>query len=47
MPLKVEVQKFVKEGHDVNKLTALKRSRQEEMGADPQRLVLDKIKGSQ
>ncbi|MDV3244302.1 MAG: HDIG domain-containing protein [Nitrososphaerales archaeon] len=46
-PFDVEVQRFVRKGHDVERLRALKRGLQEDLGSDPESLVLGKIKESQ
>jgi len=45
-PFEIEVQKFVKKGHDVARLMALKKSLQDDLGEDPEKVVLDKIKES-
>jgi uncharacterized protein (TIGR00295 family) len=45
-PFDGEVQRFVKKGHDVKRLLALKRGLQDDLGEDPERVVLDKIKES-
>ncbi len=45
-PFDAEVQRFAKKGHDVKRLLAIKKSLQEELGIDPEQLVLDRIKGS-
>lgn len=42
-PFDVEVQRFVKKGHDVQKLLALKKGLADELGADPEKLVLRKL----
>ncbi len=46
-PFSEEVERFVRKGHDVRRLLALKKALQEELGQDPERLVLDNIKESQ
>jgi uncharacterized protein (TIGR00295 family) len=46
-PFKGEVERFVKKGHDVERLLGLKRGLQDELGEDPERLVLDKLKESE
>jgi uncharacterized protein len=46
-PFDVEVQRFVRKGHDVERLLALKRRLTDELGADPEKLVLSKTKESQ
>ena len=46
-PLAAEVERFVKKGHDVGRLLALKNGLQNELGEDPERLVLDNIKESE
>lgn len=45
-PFELEVRRFVRKGHDVQRLLALKRSLEEELGKDPERVVFDKIKDS-
>ena len=39
-PFDEEVRRFVRKGHDVNRLLALKKSLKEELGEDPEKLVL-------
>jgi len=46
-PFDAEVQRFAKKGHDVQRLLALKKSLEEDLGEDPEKVVLDKIKESQ
>ena len=46
-PFAGEVERFVKKGHDVNRLLALKKGLQDELGEDPEKLVLDNIKESE
>lgn len=46
-PFEVEVRRFARKGHDVERLHALKRGLQDELGQDPERLVLDNVKESQ
>lgn len=46
-PFDVEVERFVRKGHDVERLLALKKGLQEELGQDPEMLVLGNIKESQ
>ena len=43
-PFEGEVKKFVLKKHDVARLLLLKKRLQEEVGEDPERVVLDKIK---
>ena len=45
-PFAGEVERFVQKGHDVGRLTALKKGLQEELGQDPESLVLDNVKES-
>jgi uncharacterized protein (TIGR00295 family) len=45
-PFASEVQRFVKKGHDVGRLMALRKSLQDDLGEDPEKVVLDKIKES-
>jgi len=45
-PFGAEVQRFERKGHDVKRLLALKKSLEDELGEDPERVVLDKIKDS-
>jgi len=45
-PFGEEVHRFTIKSHDVMRLLALRRGLQEELGEDPERLVLDKIKES-
>jgi len=45
-PFDSEVQRFVKKGHDVQRLLALKKSLEDDLGEDPERVVLNKIKES-
>ena len=46
-PFEVEVERFTRKGHDVERLRALKAGVEKDMGMDPEKLVLDKIKESQ
>ncbi len=46
-PFEVEVERFIRKGHDVERLKALKKGLQDELGQDPELLVLDNIKESQ
>ena len=46
-PFAGEVERFEKKGHDVGRLTALKKGLEDELGEDPERLVLDNLKESQ
>jgi uncharacterized protein (TIGR00295 family) len=46
-PFNTEVQRFVKKGHDVSRLLALKKELAEELGTDPEKLVLRKINQTQ
>jgi len=39
-PFDIEVQRFVRKGHDLDRLIALKRGLAVELGTDPERLVL-------
>ena len=43
-PFGEEVERFVRKGHDVGKLLALKNGLEEDLGEDPERLVLDIIR---
>ena len=43
-PFEEEVRRFVKKGHDVERLLTLKRNLKADLGKDPEALVLDKIK---
>ncbi len=45
-PFEEEVKRFEKKGHDVGRLRALKRRVEEEVGCEPEALLLDKIKGA-
>lgn len=45
-PFAEEVERFVKKRHDVERLLALKKGLQDELGEDPERLVLDNFKES-
>ena len=45
-PFEEEVRRFQRKGHDVNRLLALKKDLQADLGKDPEALVLDKIKGT-
>ena len=45
-PFGEEVRRFSARSHDVGRLLALKRSLADELGEDPEKLVLDKIKES-
>lgn len=45
-PFEEEVKRFVRKGHDVNRLLALKKSLQDELGGDPEELVLDAFRVS-
>jgi uncharacterized protein (TIGR00295 family) len=40
-PFEEEVKRFVRKGHDVERLQALKQSLEDELGEDPERLVLN------
>lgn len=42
-PFEEEVQRFAKKGHDVPRLLALKKGLADELGTDPEKLVLGKI----
>lgn len=46
-PFEAEVQRFIRKGHDVERLLALRKSLQDELGIDPEKLLLGKIKESQ
>ena len=46
-PFAGEVQRFIMRGHDVDRLVSLKQGLQRELGADPESLVLDNVKGRQ
>jgi len=39
-----EVRRFERKGHDVERLWALKRNLEADLGKDPETLILDKIK---
>lgn len=43
-PFEAEVQRFVRKGHDVQRLMALKKSLQDDLGEDLETVVFDKIK---
>jgi len=43
-PFGEEVHRFTAKAHDVGRLLALKRSLAEDLGEDPEKLILDKIK---
>jgi uncharacterized protein (TIGR00295 family) len=45
-PFGEEVRRFTAKSHDVGRLLALKRGLAEELGEDPEKLILDKIKES-
>jgi uncharacterized protein (TIGR00295 family) len=45
-PFDGEVQRFTVKKHDVMRLLSLKRSLQEELGEDPEKVIFDKIKGT-
>lgn len=45
-PFAGEVERFVRKGHDVGRLVALKKGIQDEIGVDPEKLVLDNVKES-
>ena len=45
-PFGEEVRRFTAKSHDVGRLLALKRGLADELGQDPEKLVLDKIKES-
>ncbi len=45
-PFGEEVRRFTAKSHDVGRLLALKRGLAEELGADPEKLIFDKIKES-
>jgi uncharacterized protein len=45
-PFSEEVERFVRKGHDVGRLLAMKKRLQKELGEDPERFVLDNIKES-
>ena len=45
-PFGEEVHRFTAKSHDVGRLLALKRDLAEELGKDPEKLILDKIKDS-
>ena len=45
-PFDGEVKRFVKKGHDVPRLLALKKEIEDDLGEDPERLIFDKIKES-
>lgn len=45
-PLEAEVQRFLKKGHDVARLIALKKSLEDDLGADPETVIFDKIKAT-
>jgi uncharacterized protein len=45
-PFDAEVQRFVRKGHDVNRLLALRDGLWRELGEDPEKVVFDKIKRS-
>jgi len=45
-PFEEEVKRFESKGHDVDRLRALKRDLEADLGKDPEALVFDKIKGT-
>jgi uncharacterized protein (TIGR00295 family) len=45
-PFDGEVQRFMAKKHDVKRLLDLKQSLQDELGEDPEKVVLDKVKGT-
>jgi len=45
-PFEGEVRRFEMKGHDVERLLALKRSLEADLGEDPEALIFDKIKGT-
>ena len=45
-PFAGEVERFARKGHDVERLQALKRGLQADLGVDPEKLVLDNVKES-
>ncbi len=45
-PFELEVQRFVRKGHDVPRLLALKETIRADLGTDPETLIFDKIKES-
>jgi uncharacterized protein len=46
-PFNEEVRRFEMKGHDVGRLLALKKGLADELGEDPEKILLDKIKESQ
>ena len=46
-PFGEEVHRFISKSHDVGRLLALKRGLAEDLGADPEKLVFDKINESE
>ena len=46
-PFGEEVHRFTAKSHDVGRLLALKQGLRDELGADPERLIFDKIKESE
>ncbi len=42
-----EVERFVRRGHDVGRLLSLKKGLEDDLGQDPEALILDNIKESQ
>ncbi len=46
-PFEAEVRRFIRKGHDVDRLLALRKGLQDELGVDPERVTLGKIKESQ
>jgi uncharacterized protein len=45
-PFEVEVQRFMRKGHDVPRLLSLRESIRADLGADPENLIFGKIKES-
>jgi uncharacterized protein (TIGR00295 family) len=45
-PFEEEVKRFARKGHDVERLQALRRNLEADLGKDPEVLVFDKIKGT-
>ena len=45
-PFEEEVKRFVRKGHDVQRLLALKESLEDELGTDPDKFVQDAFRES-
>jgi uncharacterized protein (TIGR00295 family) len=45
-PFDVEVKRFERKGHDLGRLFALRKSLEDDLGEDPEKVIFDKIKES-